>query len=73
MSMPGAITIGRALLHGYLSGDNSNRVDLPGFQRGCSKFGLDYPLPSINTRLGLYGNTDEAISVLRKAVGGVTC
>ena len=66
MSMPGAVSVGRALLHGYLSGNNSNCVDLPGFQKGCAKFGIDYPIPSINMRLGMYGNTDEVISLLRK-------
>jgi len=49
-----------------LSGDNSYEVDKAGFLTGVARFGLDLPVPTINKRLAMYGNTEDILSQVKK-------
>jgi hypothetical protein len=60
------MTIGRVIIHAMLSGDNSYSIDKAGFLHGVARFGLDLPVPSINKRLAMYGNTEDIISQVKK-------
>ena len=49
-----------------LSGENSYEVNKRGFMDGVTMFGMDLPLPSINKRLAMYGNTEDLLSQVKK-------
>jgi hypothetical protein len=44
-----------------MSGANNNKVSEIEFLAGCSRYGIDNPVPTIKRRLALYGNTDDVV------------
>lgn len=68
VSYPGSISIARALAYGYMSGENNYRVNADGFQKACSLFGIDNPMPTVTRRLAAYGNAPELMSLIRNHV-----
>jgi len=36
------------------------------FTVGCSRFGIDNPMPTIKKRLALYGNSEDVINLLKQ-------
>jgi hypothetical protein len=46
--------------------ENNNSINLFEFLSGCNRFGLDNPAPSINKRIGLYGNDDDFEDIVKK-------
>ncbi len=67
MMHPGKISVAKALVHAYLSGTNSFEIDRIGFMTGCSKFGLDSPVPCVTKRLAFYGNNEDIVKQVEQA------
>jgi len=63
--------ISRALIYSYLSGINSTKIDKNSFLMGCTKFGLDSPIPCITLRLATYGNSIDAINYISQIKSSV--
>jgi hypothetical protein len=38
------------------------------FLSACNRFGLDCPAPTVQKRLGLYGNEEEVETVVKKQI-----
>jgi hypothetical protein len=53
---PTDITFLRSFLFALTSQNNSFDISNKTFLKGCSRFGIDSPYPSIGTKLYLYGN-----------------
>jgi len=42
------------------------------FGAGCSRFGIDNPIPTITKRLSLYGNTEDVESIFKQVAARFT-
>jgi hypothetical protein len=56
VDFPGKPTIYRALLHSFMSGQNSYHLNVEGFSKSLQKFGIDSPVSNVTKRLSYYGN-----------------
>ena len=62
----GNVTTTRAYLYALMTGTNNNHMDEIKFTVGCSRFGIDNPMPTIKKRLALYGNSEDVINLLKQ-------
>ncbi len=49
-----------------MCGANNNYVNELEFGTGCSRFGVDNPVPTITKRLSIYGNTEDVESIFKQ-------
>lgn len=63
LSFGGQICQLRALIYAFMCGTNGLNITENEFVAGCSRFGLDNPVPIITRRFRPYGN-EEAIEVI---------
>jgi hypothetical protein len=41
-------------------------LDQRGWQKACTRFGLDCPIASVSRRIASYGNTDDVLEIVKK-------
>ena len=63
---PGHLTILRAFLYSLICKENTASINLVEFLAGCNRFGLDNPAPTIQKRIGLYGNEEDLDDIIKK-------
>ena len=66
VKFPGHFTIRRAFLYALICKENNYFVNLVEFLCGCNRFGLDSPAPTINKKVGFYGNDEDFETILKK-------
>ena len=44
-----------------------NDISADNFTASLSRYGLENPIPSISARLSNFGNTDDVLSIIKKA------
>lgn len=67
---PGSFTIRRAFLYSLTCKENTSSINLNEFLAGCNRFGLDNPAPTIQKRIGMYGNEEDIEELLKKQLEG---
>ena len=70
MKYPGHITIRRAFLYSLICKDNTSSINLVEFLAGCNRFGIDNPAPTIQKRIGFYGNEEDIEEIFKKQLDG---
>jgi hypothetical protein len=70
VKFPGSFTIRRAFLYSLICKENTSSINLVEFLAGCNRFGLDNPAPTIQKRIGMYGNEEDIEEVLKKQLDG---